>query len=126
VTLIVPGFNDSDEELTEIARFLAAISPDIPWHVTAFHSDYKMMTTPGTSVSQLLRAVEIGRNAGLSFVYAGNLPGQLGDFENTRCAQCHELIIERMGFRVLRNLITAGNSCPKCGTPVPGFWNGAH
>ncbi len=78
VTLVVPGFNDSTAELWDAARFLASISPDIPWHVTAFHSDYKMLDTPSTPVKTLLRAAEIGREAGLHYVYAGNLPGTGG------------------------------------------------
>ncbi len=122
VTLIVPGFNDTPEELGDIARFIAGVSPEIPWHVTAFHSDYKMMANPNTSAAQLLKAVEIGRNAGLHFVYAGNLPGRLDDFENTRCPTCHELIVERIGFRVLQNRITREGECPRCHTIIPGFW----
>ena len=85
VTLVVPGFNDSDAELKDIARFLAGISPDIPWHVTAFRQDYKM-TGPGhTPPEPLIRAAAIGRAAGLRYVYAGNLPGSTADLENTRC-----------------------------------------
>ena len=82
VTLIVPGFNDSEDELRAIAKFLASISRDIPWHVTAFHPDYKMTGPPATTARQLIRAAEIGVEAGLRFVYAGNMPGrtrQLGE-----------------------------------------------
>ena len=75
VTLVIPGFNDSDEELHDIARFLVSISPDIPWHVTAFHQDYKMTDPDNTDARTLLRAAEIGVAEGLRFVYAGNLPG---------------------------------------------------
>ncbi|HLX12255.1 MAG TPA: AmmeMemoRadiSam system radical SAM enzyme, partial [Bacteroidota bacterium] len=95
VTLLIPGFNDSDKEITEIARFLASVSPNIPWHVTAFHSDYKMMETDNTPTETLLRAARIGQEAGLHFVYAGNIPGRVGDFENTYCPSCKELLIER-------------------------------
>src|SRR6185436_8693936 len=88
VTLIIPGFNDSDEELIRMAEFLAGISPDIPWHVTAFHADYKMTEPPDTTPEMLLAAVDIGRRSGLRHVYAGNLPGRVGDLENPHCGRC--------------------------------------
>jgi pyruvate formate lyase activating enzyme len=122
VTLVVPGFNDSDEELRDIARFLVSVSPDIPWHVTAFHGDYKMTEPGNTRVASLLRASEIGAAEGLRFVYAGNLPGQVGRWENTYCPGCGELLIERYGFRVLRNRVGEGH-CPKCARAIPGFWS---
>jgi pyruvate formate lyase activating enzyme len=121
VTLVIPGFNDSDEELTDIAQFLAAISADIPWHVTAFHKDYKMTDPDNTPVSTLLRACEIGKNAGLNYVYAGNIPGRVGDWENTYCPACNSLLIERYGFHVLQNNLNNG-TCPQCHTPIPGVW----
>jgi pyruvate formate lyase activating enzyme len=121
VTLLVPGFNDSEEELRQLAEFLAGVSPDIPWHVTAFHPDYKMTDRDGTRVEQLLRAVEIGENAGLRYVYAGNAPGQVGPYENTRCPQCRTTVIERIGFRVVRMDLDRG-CCPRCGTTIPGRW----
>ena len=83
VTLVVPGFNDSTDELRDIARFLVSVSPDIPWHVTAFHPDYRMTDRAPTTVSALLRAAEIGAAEGLHFVYAGNLPGAVRSWENT-------------------------------------------
>src|SRR5215471_2411193 len=98
VTLIIPGFNDSDQELKDIAQFLSRISPDIPWHVTAFHQDYRMTDPDNTPVATLLRAVEIGKTAGLNFVYAGNVPGVVGGLENTYCPGCGDLLIERRGF----------------------------
>src|SRR5439155_1115787 len=85
VTLVVPGFNDTDAELRDIARFMASVSPDIPWHVTAFHPDYKMTDRDRTTAKTLLRAAEVGVGEGLHFVYAGNLPGRVGPFENTSC-----------------------------------------
>ena len=121
VTLVVPGFNDSDEELRDIAAFLASVSPDIPWHVTAFHEDYKMTECGNTDADALLRAREIGYGAGLHYVYAGNRPGEVGDSENTFCPACGVTIIERRGFRVLSNGI-AGGKCRKCGTPIAGRW----
>jgi pyruvate formate lyase activating enzyme len=121
VTLVVPGFNDSDDELRQVAEFLADISPDIPWHVTAFHQDYKMRDRDNTSVRTLLRAAEIGVKAGLHFVYAGNLPGRVGPFENTYCPACHELLIERQGYTILQNALRDG-ACPKCQAKIPGVW----
>jgi pyruvate formate lyase activating enzyme len=122
VTLVIPGFNDSNEELREMAQFLAGISPDIPWHVTAFHQDYKMTDPDNTSASTLLRAAEIGKSEGLHFVYAGNLPNRVGTWEDTRCPDCSEILIERSGFRV-RSMRIKNSACPKCLRPIPGVWN---
>lgn len=121
VTLIIPDFNDSDEELRDAARYIASVSPDIPWHVTAFHPDYQMTDRGGTPVKTLLRAAEIGYEEGLKFVYAGNLPGMVGPYENTYCPNCHALLIERYGFQVRRYRITDGK-CPDCGEQIPGAW----
>jgi len=122
VTLVVPGLNDSREELGDIARFLASVSPDIPWHVTAFHPDYRMDDRPATSVQALLRAAEIGAAAGLRFVYAGNLPGAVRSWENTYCPGCRTPLVERLGYRILRNRIDASGRCPECRHSVPGRW----
>lgn len=120
VTLVVPGFNDSKAELGAIAGFLAAISREIPWHVTAFHPDYKMNAPPRTPASTLFEAVRAGREAGLRYVYAGNLAGQGG--ENTHCPECGLMLIERFGFQVIRNRMDGG-ACPSCLTRIPGFWS---
>lgn len=122
VTLVVPKFNDSDEELTRIAEFLASVSIDIPWHVTAFHDDYKMRDQGATTASTLLRAYEIGRRAGLRYVYPGNIPGAVGDLESTHCPGCSAIVISRVGFRVFQNRIGADGKCPDCGTVIPGRW----
>jgi pyruvate formate lyase activating enzyme len=123
VTLVVPGFNDSEAELRDIARFLASISPDIPWHVTAFHRDYKMTDRPDTTAQTLLRAAEIGVAEGLRFVYAGNVPGRVGPFENTYCPRCRALLVERVGYTILQDLLTPGRGiCPECSTRIPGVW----
>jgi pyruvate formate lyase activating enzyme len=122
VTLVVPGMNDSAEELRDAARFLVSVSPDIPWHVTAFHPDYRMDDRPPTSVRALLRAAEIGLEEGLRFVYAGNLPGAVRNLENTYCPGCRALLVERTGFRVLRNAIGADGTCPGCRRAIPGVW----
>ncbi|MSS73653.1 MAG: radical SAM protein [Candidatus Latescibacteria bacterium] len=122
VTLLIPGFNDSDAEVRDLTRFLVSVSPDIPWHVTAFHKDYRMQDPENTSPRALVHAAEIGRREGLRYVYAGNLPGLVGDFENTRCPACDALLIERHGYRILRNRIEAG-ACYACRTPIPGRWD---
>src|SRR4030095_2654955 len=122
LTLVIPGFNDSEEELTRAARFVASVSKDIPWHVTAFHPDYKMTDRGATPVETLLRACEIGTAEGLHFVYAGNIPGRVGRWEDTRCPGCGKTVIERYGFRVRRNRLVGG-ARPDCGTAIPGRWN---
>ncbi len=122
VTLVVPGWNDSDEELRDIARYLAGVSRDIPWHVTAFHPDYKMTDRSWTPVKALARAAEIGRFEGLRYIYAGNAPGRTGSLESTYCPSCDALLVERVGFRVLANHLDAG-ACPQCRTRIPGIWS---
>jgi pyruvate formate lyase activating enzyme len=121
VTLVIPGYNDSNQELWDAARFLASVSADIPWHVTAFHPDYKM-DAPFTPPATLLRAAEIGQEAGLHFVYAGNLPGKVGTYEDTCCPHCNTLLIQRRGYVLSEYHITAQGSCPSCGQRVPGIW----
>ena len=121
VTLVIPEFNDSDEELSDMAKFIADISPGIPWHVTAFHPDYKMTDRRRTSVDTLDRAWQIGKAAGLHYVYPGNRPGLVGDREHTRCGSCDEMLIRRKGFYVLENRMR-GDQCPGCGITVPGVW----
>jgi pyruvate formate lyase activating enzyme len=122
VTLVVPGFNDSTEELMDAARFIASVSKDIPWHVTAFHPDYKMTDPSPTSVSTLVKAAEIGREAGLNFTYAGNLPGRVEEYENTHCPKCQVALIRRRGFTVLEYRISSKGTCPDCGQTIPGVW----
>jgi pyruvate formate lyase activating enzyme len=122
VTLVVPGFNDSTTELWEAARFLTGISPDIPWHVTAFHPDYKMGETDYTPARTLLRAAEIGREAGLRYVYAGNLPGRVDEYETTFCPKCNTTLVKRSGFHVHAVSITPQGECPQCGTVIAGIW----
>lgn len=122
VTLVIPGFNDSNDELWEAARFLRGVSADIPWHVTAFHKDYKMTDPDNTPAQTLVRAAEIGREAGLNYVYAGNLPGRVGDYESTLCPKCEKLLVRRRGYVVSEYHITGQGTCPSCGTKVPGVW----
>jgi pyruvate formate lyase activating enzyme len=122
VTLVIPGFNDSERELRDAARFIASVSTEIPWHVTGFHKDYKMTDPPDTESQELIRAAEIGAEEGLRFVYAGNRPGQVGDWENTRCPACQETVIERYGYLIRAYRLTPSGGCPSCGTQIPGIW----
>lgn len=122
VTLLIPGFNDSDDELHRLTEFVASVSPDIPWHVTAFHQDYKMSEPANTRPHDLLRAARIARESGLRYVYAGNLPGRIGDFENTRCPQCSTLLVKRYGYMIEDYCLAPDGSCPKCQTQIPGRW----
>jgi len=124
VTLVVPGLNDSPAELEEIARFLAGVSPDVPWHVTAFHPDYRMTGPHATPVETLVAAQAIGREAGLRYVYAGNLPGRVGGLEDTRCPSCGTTLVRRSGFAVHAALVTGEGTCPSCGAAIPGRWRG--
>jgi pyruvate formate lyase activating enzyme len=123
VTLIIPGFNDTTDELMDAARYLASISPDIPWHVTAFHPDYRMIDRPSTTAAALIRAAEIGQEAGLRHVYAGNLPGRVGGYEHTLCPQCRRPVIERLGYALLAYRLSADGECLQCGAHVPGVWS---
>jgi len=123
VTLLIPGFNDSDDELRRLAEFLSGVSPDIPWHVTAFHQDYKMTSPDDTGPKDLLRAVAIGRDAGLHYVYAGNLPGLVGNCEDTLCHQCGADMIRRYGYRIQDYRITPQGQCPECHATIPGRWS---
>ena len=118
-TLLIPGLNDSDAELRDIAQFLHTTGPEIPWHVTAFYPTYKMLDRPPTPLATLRRAREIGLAAGLHYVYTGNIPGDPG--ENTFCPGCNQLLIERSGFAIRQNRIVDG-VCPDCGAHIEGVW----
>jgi pyruvate formate lyase activating enzyme len=122
VTLIVPGFNDTETEIRDIAEFIAQVSIDIPWHVTGFHQDYKMKASPNTTVNALTRAAEIGYESGLNFVYAGNLHAHESEYENTFCPDCKNVLIRRFGFRILDNQLVNG-ACSACGKIIPGIWS---
>jgi pyruvate formate lyase activating enzyme len=117
-TLIVPGMNDGDEEIGRIAGFLAGVDPDIPWHVSRFHPDYQYADTPATPAATLDRALEIGRQAGLRYIYTGNI---MGGSEDTLCPDCGTLLMRRRGFSVSENKIR-DSSCPVCGAKIAGVW----
>jgi pyruvate formate lyase activating enzyme len=119
-TLLIPGLNDSEEELRSLALFLAELDPNIPWHISRFHPTYRLTNTPPTSAESLQRAREYGYEAGLKYVYTGNLPGDKG--ENTFCHECGELLIDHYGFYVTQNKINK-NCCPSCDAEIPGVWS---
>jgi pyruvate formate lyase activating enzyme len=123
VTLLIPGFNDSNDELRRLTEFVASVSPYIPWHVTAFHKDYRMTDPADTKPEDLLRAAAIGKQSGLHFIYAGNLAGRVGGLEDTCCHQCGTMLVKRYSYVVQDYLITPQGTCPTCGTPVPGRWS---
>ena len=118
-TLVIPGHNDSDSELRQIALFLKDLGPEIPWHLSAFFPAYKMLQTAPTDRETLLRAWRIGKDAGLRYVYCGNLPGLA--HEDTLCFCCGKTLIERTGFYVRDNRLDHG-FCPYCRTPIDGAW----
>ncbi|MBW1706551.1 MAG: AmmeMemoRadiSam system radical SAM enzyme [Deltaproteobacteria bacterium] len=118
-TLLIPGLNDAKEELKAIARFLADLDPNIPWHISRFHPTYRLDHISSTPPESIRRARDLGYEAGLKYVYTGNIPGDEG--ENTFCHECGELLINRFGFQITRNKIK-GNCCPKCSAEIPGVW----
>ena len=117
-TLVIPGVNDSDEEFKAIAEFVHSVGVEVPWHLSQFYPAHKMLDRPVTPMETLRRAGDIGRAAGLRYVYEGNVPGEKG--ENTYCYNCNSLLIDRYGFYVLSNRIHAG-CCPDCGTLIDGI-----
>ena len=127
VTLLIPGFNDTEDELRKLCEFVVSVSPDIPWHVTAFHTDYKMQGVGqrNTTAEDLLHAAEIGRQAGLHYIYAGNLSGRVGPNEDTRCPQCNLTLIRRYGYLIEEYRLTADGHCPGCNRAIPGRWAAA-
>ena len=118
-TLVVPTVNDSEGELRDIAQFIESVGPEIPWHISAFHPDHNLRDLPPTPVRTLVRAMEIGKECGLRYVYTGNVPGHEG--EHTLCYSCGASLIKRFGFQVLENRMKGGG-CPKCGVQVDGFF----
>lgn len=118
-TLVIPGLNDSDAELAEIAAFIHdELGPEVPWHVSAFHPAYSMQDRPSTPPETIKRAWDAGHDAGLSFVYAGNLRLPFGS--NTVCPDCKATVIQRQGFHAM--VIGKGGICPSCGKKLPGIW----
>ncbi|MBR9699983.1 AmmeMemoRadiSam system radical SAM enzyme [Candidatus Woesearchaeota archaeon] len=118
-TLVIPGFNDSAEELKDIASFIAGLDKKIPWHVTAFHPEYKMMNNPPTTAKALVKARKIGKDAGLRYVYTGNIPGM--DYESTFCPQCEHIVIKRFGMGVEENRLRDGK-CWNCNEKIDGVF----
>jgi pyruvate formate lyase activating enzyme len=117
-TLIIPGYNDSLDELTDIAKFIKNIDEKIPWHITAFYPTYRLTDPPPTSIQSLRKAREIGLAEGLRYVYEGNIPGK--GSENTSCYNCNKTLIQRLGFSILENRIKDGK-CPECQSLIDGI-----
>jgi pyruvate formate lyase activating enzyme len=118
-TLIIPTLNDSEEELRKIAEFISEVGKDTPWHISQFYPTYKLMNLPQTPVEALRKAREIGQEAGLKYVYEGNVRGEEG--ENTYCPNCQKLLIRRLGYRIHENKIT-NSKCSYCGTEIDGLY----
>jgi pyruvate formate lyase activating enzyme len=118
-TLVVPDMNDSEAELGDIARFIAGeLGVETPWHVSRFHPDYKMYDREATPPAALRRAYELGQEAGLRYVYVGNLPG--ARLEDTYCPSCGQMVVDRRGFQVLQRNMRDGH-CANCNTPIDGI-----
>ncbi len=118
ITLLIPGENDSEQEIKDIANFIADINKDIPWHISRFHPAYKMKDKPITSKETIEKAYKIGKEAGLNFVYIGNMPHKKA--KNTNCPNCNNPVVDRTGYDIKVNL--KGNTCPECGFVIPGVW----
>ncbi len=119
-TLVIPGLNDSKEELNDIAEFIASVHRDIPWHISRFYPQYKMEKAEPTPLATLEKAYDIGKKNGLAHIYIGNIATEKGN--NTYCPGCQALLIRRSGFRVEENLIDRGR-CPQCHAIIPGFFD---
>ncbi|MEN6469254.1 MAG: AmmeMemoRadiSam system radical SAM enzyme [Smithella sp.] len=118
-TLLIPGLNDSPEELKDIAAFIFSLGPETPWHISRFHPQFKMLGMSATPVSSLHRACDIGKKAALNHVYSGNVPGDEG--ENTYCSNCGKLLMNRYGYRIIENHLS-GNACFHCGKKLAGIF----
>jgi pyruvate formate lyase activating enzyme len=119
-TLLIPGLNDSDEELKDIAEFLAGVDPEVPWHISRFHPTYHLTNNYPTPPEDIHRAKDIGCSSGLKYVYTGNLPGDEG--EKTFCHSCGEMLIDRYGYSIRKNSIKDGR-CSRCKAEIPGVWD---
>ena len=117
-TLLIEGQNDSDKDLTEMAEFIANdLGKDVPWHLSAFFPNYKMMDHDATKMETLLRAKEIGEKAGLSYIYLGNVALNA----DTHCPECDTLLIDRTRYNVSENALNEGH-CPHCDKAIEGVW----
>jgi pyruvate formate lyase activating enzyme len=118
-TLLIPGLNDSTEELKDIAAFILSLGAETPWHISRFHPQFKRLETPSTPIDSLHRAFLIGKKYGLKYVYSGNVPGYEG--ENTVCSNCKKLVIKRHGLRIIDNFLS-GPACSHCGQKLEGLF----
>jgi pyruvate formate lyase activating enzyme len=119
-TLLIPGMNDSREEIRDIARFLAQLDPGIPWHISRFFPHYKMPRTAPTPIETIEAAVRIGEEEGLRYIYCGNVRDERR--ESTWCAHCGASLVRRSGYTILQCDVGADGACPSCGRICPGVW----
>ncbi|MFQ5480822.1 MAG: AmmeMemoRadiSam system radical SAM enzyme [Thermodesulfobacteriota bacterium] len=119
-TLIIPGLNNSPEELRELARWIYKTDKSMPWHISAFYPTYKLMDAPPTTAEDLIEARDIGLEEGLRYVYTGNIPGLKG--ESTYCYNCGRILIERQGYRI-GGILLKGSACSECGAEIDGVWS---
>jgi pyruvate formate lyase activating enzyme len=117
-TLIIPGYNDDENQLKGIAGFIKSVDENMPWHVSAFYPAFKLPNVPPTTADTLKKSRDIGLKTGLRYVYEGNIPGERG--ENTYCYSCGEPVIKRYGLEISENALIDGN-CPKCKTRIHGI-----
>jgi len=121
VVLLIPGLNDSEEEVRDLSRWVkATLGPEVPVHLTRFHPTYRLTNLPPTPLDTLERAWAVAKGEGLHFAYLGNVPGHAG--ESTFCPGCGGRLIRRVGFEVLENRLAAG-TCPDCKRTIPGVWS---
>ncbi len=117
-SLLIPGVNDDPAEVREMAEFVAnELGPDTPWHISRFFPQYEMEHTPPTPPETLQTAYEIGKEAGLHYVYMGNIAGP----SNTTCPHCSKVLVRRSGYHILENHVTGGK-CRFCGEAIAGVW----
>jgi len=120
-TLVIPTLNDSTEDFRELAEFIKSVGAEIPWHISQFYPSYKLTHLPLTPVTKIREAREIGLDAGLRYVYEGNIPGE--GREDTCCYNCGKTLIRRYGFKIIENRMkTSGSKCPDCGLTIDGVF----
>jgi len=118
-TLIVPGHNDNPAMLKKIVDFIVSVDKEIPWHISRFYPHYKMTHVPPTDIKILKKAHDMGKKAGIKYIYIGNVPGN--EYESTICSKCKKKVISRAAFTVY-DLDMKGNTCAFCGNKIPGVF----
>jgi pyruvate formate lyase activating enzyme len=119
-TLLIPGLNDSDQELNALSEYLTSLSPDLPWHISRFFPRHRQTDIKPTPVESLIKAREIGRNNGLNYIYLGNVHGD--GFSDTICPSCGQTLVVRDGYQITTDRLSGSGVCPKCETNISGRW----